>query len=362
MLSLRILIFIETFVVAVACGVIPSSHAIHERRNSQNTKWIKRGKIQSHAILPIRIGIAQSNLERGHEFLMDVSDPSSSNYGKHWTDEEITEKFEPSDVSIELVYKWLEGSGISRDRITHSDNKGWLAFDATTKESEDLFFTEFHEYEHVSSKEVSVACDEYHIPKEIQPHIDYITPGIRLISMTRKILNKRGFGVRPGNSSNAEQPKPPPFYVPPPNGLNGIQPLAAAQASPLTTCNQAITPACIQALYGVPPGTKSSSSNKMGIFECYDAYDQPDLDAFWASYYPAIKKGTGPKLASIDGGQAPVAQVNAGEESILDFEIAYPLLWPQGTVLYQIGLTSTFNSFLDALDGVCIFLSVKYSC
>lgn len=354
MLSSRILIFVTTFLAGVTCAVIPSSHAIHERRNDQNTKWVKRGKIQSHAILPIRIGIAQSNLDRAHDFLMDVSDPSSSNYGKHWTDEEITEKFKPSEESIEHVYKWLEGSGISRNRITHSDNKGWLAFDATTKESEDLLLTEFHEFGHVSSKEVSVACDVYHIPKEIQPHIDYITPGIRLISMTRKILKKRGFGVRPGNNSAVDLPKPPPVYVPPPTGLTGLQPLAAAQASPLITCNQAITPACIQALYGVPPGRTSSSSNKMGIFEYYDAYDQPDLDAFWANYYPSIKKGTGPKLASIDGGQAPVAQVNAGGESILDFDIAYPLLWPQGTVLYQVGLSSSFNSFLDALDGVSI--------
>jgi tripeptidyl-peptidase-1 len=90
----------------------------------------------------------------------------------------------------------------------------------------------------------------------------------------------------------------------------------------------------------------------MGIFEADDAYAQEDLDAFWANIYPAIPQGTGPKLDSIDGGVAPVAQVNAGLESSLDFQVAYPLLWPQETILYQVGLTATFNSFFDALDGV----------
>ena len=90
----------------------------------------------------------------------------------------------------------------------------------------------------------------------------------------------------------------------------------------------------------------------MGIYESQDAYSQEDLDGFWATVYPRIPQGTGPKLNSIDGGVAPVAQVNSGLESTLDFELAYPLLWPQETILYQTGLTATFNSFLDAIDGV----------
>ena len=56
---------------------------------------------------------------------------------------------------------WLVSSGIGMDRITHSDNKGWLAFDASTQESEDLFAAEFHEYEHERTGDVAAACDEY---------------------------------------------------------------------------------------------------------------------------------------------------------------------------------------------------------
>lgn len=68
--------------------------------------------------------------------------------------------------------------------------------------------------------------------------------------------------------------------------------------------------------------------------------------------YPAIPKKTAPKKQLVNGAVAPVAQSNAGLESDLDFQVAYPLLWPQGTVLYQLSDEGSFNSFLDAIDGV----------
>jgi tripeptidyl-peptidase-1 len=173
--------------------------------------------------------------------------------------------------------------------------------------------------------------------------------------MKKRALQRRGFGMKlAGNGTGSGAPKPPPFYPLPSGGQSGTTSASAnAAAAPGTvTCDQAITPGCISALYQVPPGTKAKRSNKMGIFEADDAYAQEDLNSFWANIYPAIPQGTGPELDSIDGGVAPVAQVNAGLESSLDFEVAYPLLWLQETILYQVGLTATFNSFFDALDGV----------
>lgn len=50
----------------------------------------------------------------------------------------------------------------------------------------------------------------------------------------------------------------------------------------------------------------------------------------------------------------------AGAESDLDFQVAYPLIYPQGTVLFQTDdpvyennytFTGFLNNFLDALDG-----------
>lgn len=69
--------------------------------------------------------------------------------------------FAPSEKTVVAVRAWLVASGISDERITHSDNRGWLAFDATIQEAEALLHTQYHEYEHGVTGQVTVACDAY---------------------------------------------------------------------------------------------------------------------------------------------------------------------------------------------------------
>lgn len=124
----------------------------------------------------------------------------------------------------------------------------------------------------------------------------------------------------------------------------------------------------IRALYEVPeipeyPFGQPRSDNSLGIYEEGDYYAQEDLDLFFANFTPYIPQGTHPSPAFIDGAEAPTDTANAGGESDLDFELAYPLIYPQTITLYQtddlyyatnLNATSgSFNTLLDALDGVC---------
>lgn len=88
------------------------------------------------------------------------SDPSSEKYGKYWSAEEVHDMFAPHDDSIAAVKAWLTSSGIDASRIMHYENKGWLAFDATTEEAEELLRTQFHEHEHTKNSNVRIGCDE----------------------------------------------------------------------------------------------------------------------------------------------------------------------------------------------------------
>jgi tripeptidyl-peptidase I len=161
-------------------------------------------------------------------------------------------------------------------------------------------------------------------------------------------VSKRGFSI--SGSKGAQPPKIRPYYNPIP--------------ADLAHCDVAITPTCIAALYQIPAGNLANPSNAMGIFEEGDYYSQEDLNKFFANFTPYIPQGTHPEPAFIDGAQAPVPVADAGGESDLDFELAYPILWPQGTVLFQTddinyatGVITTdgaFNTFLDAIDGVSL--------
>ena len=47
-------------------------HAVHEKRHETPAQWVKRERVQVEAILPVRVGLKQRNLEKGHDFLMEV--------------------------------------------------------------------------------------------------------------------------------------------------------------------------------------------------------------------------------------------------------------------------------------------------
>lgn len=52
---------------------VPSSHSLHERHLPHWSKqWSKRARVPDSQILPVRIGLKQSNLEAGHDKLMDM--------------------------------------------------------------------------------------------------------------------------------------------------------------------------------------------------------------------------------------------------------------------------------------------------
>ena len=107
----------------------PAPHAVHEARLSLPPFWSKSdGNLNQDGKLPMRIGLKQSNLEKGHDILMDISSPYSSNYGKHYSREEVIDMFAPSEETVTAVKTWLIESGIDEARIKKSRGRNWLQF------------------------------------------------------------------------------------------------------------------------------------------------------------------------------------------------------------------------------------------
>lgn len=50
----------------------PSSHVLHECRAETTRHWEKRDRLKRDAVLPMRIGLQQGNLDKGHDLLMEV--------------------------------------------------------------------------------------------------------------------------------------------------------------------------------------------------------------------------------------------------------------------------------------------------
>jgi len=64
---------ISSFVLEVVLGIAasaheaaaPNSHVVHKKRVYLPSRWVRREKIEKRAVLPMRIGLKQRNLERG---------------------------------------------------------------------------------------------------------------------------------------------------------------------------------------------------------------------------------------------------------------------------------------------------------
>ncbi len=100
-----------------------NSHVLHEKRIVHGEIWTKRWRTPAEHILPMRIGLKQRNLDHADRFLMDIADPTSPNYGKHWSAEKVAKTFAPSKEASDKTLDWLVSSGVSIERLKYSVGK-----------------------------------------------------------------------------------------------------------------------------------------------------------------------------------------------------------------------------------------------
>ncbi|KAF8827946.1 hypothetical protein HHX47_DHR4001018 [Lentinula edodes] len=151
MLALLSLPFICSWFGQVLSSLTP--FVLHERRSRSPSGWVPERKHDASAVLPIRFGLKQSNIQNLEEYLYDISDPDSSNFGKHWTPLEVAKTFAPSAESVKVVHEWLIDNGIPKDRLRITPSQGWIEVDATVEEAEHLILADYYVYKHESGQE-----------------------------------------------------------------------------------------------------------------------------------------------------------------------------------------------------------------
>jgi tripeptidyl-peptidase-1 len=196
----------------------------------------------------------------------------------------------------------------------------------------------------------------YHVPEHVAPHVDYITPGIKLTPVVKRDVKvKRGHPFFPKPSKKMSQPVTGTWHYKPPGASNLPEDIQG--------CGLNITPPCIKALYDIPNAWRNTPGNSLGLYEQGDYFSKSDIDMFYAKYAPYVPQGTYPIPALIDGAEFGVpanSSLNTGESDI-DIDMAFSLIYPQTVTLYQtddqiysvedLDTTNLFNTFLDALDG-----------
>ena len=263
--------------VTTSLAAPAATYVQHEKRNMLPPGWVRDEKLPSHSILPMRIALAQNNLDKAEEYLMEVSHPDSPKYGQHWTAKQVAEMFAPSQESVDGVTEWLSSSGIAPERIKKSQSLGWLQFNATVAEAEDLLKTEYYLHKHTATGKPHVACSEYHIPDHLSPHVDFITPTVHFDSkVAQAALPKREMPEKRAATASVStaaagvpvQTMAAVNVIKNPN--NGYHPKKGTDLNikniitELQNCNKFIVPDCLRALYLFPPNIVANPKNSYG--------------------------------------------------------------------------------------------------
>lgn len=147
----------------LACLAHANTYVMHEKRAAVLDGWKSIRRLESHVVLPMRFGLAQSNLQKLEDELLLVSDPASPHYGQHWTQDDVINYFSPSRETVQTVRDWLLASGISMDRQEVTASNGWIHFDATAAEVERLLKTKYkvwtdaHGNDHIGSCQCTIS-------------------------------------------------------------------------------------------------------------------------------------------------------------------------------------------------------------
>lgn len=157
----------------------------------------------------------------------------------------------------------------------------------------------------------------YHVPDHLQRHIDYITPGIKLTPVVKKLTKQK-------RASMLEHISPNDKAVAGLEDHGRLSSKAKLMSSDLQGCGYNMTPTCIKALYQIPDATTATPGNTLGLYEQGDYFAKSDLDLFYQQWAPWVPQGTYPIPALIDGANYSVpasSSLNTGESDI-DIDLA----------------------------------------
>lgn len=85
-LSLRF----ATFIAAAFASLSNVRYVVHEKRDAEPSPQHRTSvEVDPSTIILLSIALTQRNLDKGHYFLIDMSNPLSSNHKKHWSAQKI---------------------------------------------------------------------------------------------------------------------------------------------------------------------------------------------------------------------------------------------------------------------------------
>ncbi|KAF7293931.1 Peptidase S53 domain-containing protein [Mycena chlorophos] len=310
----------------------PSRRAMALRDSRAEPRgFVNTGAAAADTEITLRIQMAHTNMTGLEAVAYDIATPSSANYGKHLTVDELVEFVKPTADTSAAVLEWLSENNIESTVISPAGDT--LSITIPVSQANELLDTTFSVFSDLDSGKTIIRTLEYSIPASLHGHINLVYP-------TLSFVRPQAIPKFTSHKSRREVKR----------DIEQRMIVHEGRAVP-ASCTETITPTCLQDIYGIPsaPGTQASNSLAVAGFSEQFA-NQADLKVFLTSFRPDISPSTTFTLQTLDGGSNPQNRSEAGLEANLDI---------QYTVGVATGVQTSFISVgRNNADGVDGFLDI----
>ncbi|KAI0769638.1 family S53 protease [Trametes elegans] len=294
---------------------------VHEAREDVPDGFVHSGSAPQDTVLNLRLALVQSDPAGLEKALLDVSTPSSDLYGQHLSKEEVEKFVAPSSDSVAAVNAWFADNDIEAKTISPAGD--WLSFTIPVSKANELLDADFSVFTHEETGQTSVRTLAYSIPADLKEHVELVHPTITFPNPFARL----------------------PAMVSPPKIKTAVN--ITSDAVP-ASCSETITPACLQALYGIPTTPAKVSSNKLAVSGFIEQFaNEADLRTFLTNFRPDLPASTTFTLQTLDGGSNPQSADEAGVEADLDIQYTIGVATEVPTFFISVG--ERFND--GALEG-----------
>ncbi|KAJ7491009.1 family S53 protease-like protein, partial [Mycena latifolia] len=271
---------------------------LHERRDGAPDAFTSAGAAPGDTMLSLRMNLAQNNLPGLEAALDAVSSPASPWYGQWLSKDEVEFFSRPSERTVKAVTTWLAENGVEHTAVPSAGD--WIAINVSVAKANRMFDADFSVFKHSESGRQIVRTLQYSIPASLTGHIRLVTPATSFPPLQRS----RPFKIL---ASRAVVPET----------IVTVSP----EGTPAASCNTAITPSCLQALYNIPTTAATSKTNRIGVVSFIDQWaNNADLATFLRAFRTDIPPTTAFTLTTLDGGSNPQSSSQAGVEANLDIQ------------------------------------------
>jgi tripeptidyl-peptidase-1 len=238
--------------------------------------WTVGGPADRDASIELTFAVRQQGLQELHNTLMRVSDPRSTSYGEHLSNEEVHDLTAPKPEHLATVIDFLKRHGVEGKRAT--PNGDLITATVSFAAAEKMLSTRYVQLTHSTGASVKRALSGYSLPAEVAAAIDFVSPT--------------------GHIPGVGQP---------------IRTVRSSKDNGTISNNQ---PKSLRQLYSIGSAVGKAAGNKQAVTAFLKQfYSASDLQDFWKQYCDGIECGKGlPTLV----GDATTG--SPGVESMLDIE------------------------------------------